>query len=377
MSLASCCNDDEPIPSPDDSMTLFMYYPWSSNLTSYFLRNIEDIEKAMQEQVIEKERVLVFFMSSSTEASLFELTYSNGSSIRTTLKDYSDPAFTTAEGITSVIKDVIAFAPANRYSMIIGAHGMGWLPVESDKISPRSYQKNHWEYENVPLTRYFGGTSANYQTEITDLAKGIRNAGIKMEYILFDDCYMSSVEVAYDLKDVTDYLIASPTEIMAYGFPYEIIGWYLIGEVDYQAVSDNFYEFYMNYTTMPCGTIGIINCSELEGLATIMKEINQKFDFDPLLLDSIQPLDGYSPVIFFDFGDYVSKLCKDDALLQKFTTQFDIAVPPQLRKNTPYYYSMSGGKIKINAFSGITISDPSVNAKTTEKTATAWFKASH
>jgi hypothetical protein len=82
-------------------------------------------------------------------------------------------------------------------------------------------------------------------------------------------------------------------------------------------------------------------------------------------------------VIFFDFGDYVSKLCKDDALLQKFTTQFDIAVPPQLRKNTPYYYSMSGGKIKINAFSGITISDPSVNAKTTEKTATAWFKASH
>ena len=65
----------------------------------------------------------------------------------------------------------------------------------------------HWEYENVPMTRYFGGLNAQYQTDITTLAKGISNAGLKMEYILFDDCYMSSIEVAYALKDVTDYLI--------------------------------------------------------------------------------------------------------------------------------------------------------------------------
>ena len=377
MSLASCCKDDDPLPQPDDRQTLFLYFPWSSNLTSFFQRNIEDIEKAMLEKSLEKERILVFLMTSSTEASLIELTCENGSSIRTTLKSYSNPAFTTAEGITTIIKDVISFAPASRYAMIIGGHGMGWLPIESDKVGLRSYQKNHWEYENVPLTRYFGGTSAEYQTEITTLAEGIYNSGIKMEYILFDDCYMSSIEVAYDLKDVTDYLIASPTEIMAHGFPYDIIGGYLIGEVDYQAVSENFYEFYLNYTIMPCGTIGIINCSELDALASVMKEINQKFDFDPLLLDSVQPLDGYSPVIFFDYGDYVSKICLDNALLQKFMTHFDRAVPPHLKKNTPYFYSMSGGKKKINTFSGVTISDLSVNSKTDAKTKTAWYKASH
>ena len=54
----------------------------------------------------------------------------------------------------------------------------------------------HWEYENVPMTRYFGGLNAQYQTDITTLAKGISNAVLKMEYILFDDCYMSSIEVA-------------------------------------------------------------------------------------------------------------------------------------------------------------------------------------
>lgn len=68
-----------------------------------------------------------------------------------------------------------------------------------------------------------------------------------MEYILFDDCYMASVEVAYDLKEVTDYLIASPCEIMAYGMPYAEIGPHLLGKVDYESICDAFYEFYKNY----------------------------------------------------------------------------------------------------------------------------------
>jgi hypothetical protein len=35
---------------------------------------------------------------------------------------------------------------------------------------------------------------------------------------------MSTIEVAYDLRYVTDYLIGSTCEIMAYGMPYSIIG---------------------------------------------------------------------------------------------------------------------------------------------------------
>lgn len=64
-----------------------------------------------------------------------------------------------------------------------------------------------------------------------------------MEYILFDDCYMSSIEVAYALKDVTDYLIGSTSEVMAYGMPYAEIGQYLIGKVDYAGICDGFYSF--------------------------------------------------------------------------------------------------------------------------------------
>ena len=34
-------------------------------------------------------------------------------------------------------------------------------------------------------------------------------------------------------------------------------------------------------------------------------------------------LDGYYPVIFFDYGDYVSKLCPDETLVAQFNEQLN------------------------------------------------------
>lgn len=354
-----------------------MYLPWSSNLTSYFYTNVSDLKSVIKQGVLKEERVVVYFATSATEANLYELVYKDGDCVEAPLKSYTytNPDYTTAEGITSILNDVQSFSPAERYAMIIGCHGMGWLPV--DGVSSRAAgQKMHWEYEGVPLTRYFGGTSSKYQTDITTLAKGITNAGIKMEYILFDDCYLSTIEVAYDLKEATDHIIACPTEIMAFGMPYAEIGQYLIGNINYDGIANGFYNFYKNYST-PCGTMGITKCSELENLAVIMKEINSRFTFDASQINNIQRLDGYTPVIFFDYADYVAKLCTDSELLAKFEAQLNRAVPTEYRKHTEYYYSMNRGKTKINTYSGITISDPSVNALAIPKTKTAWYKATH
>lgn len=60
-----------------------------------------------------------------------------------------------------------------------------------------------------------------------DLRRGDNGRGIRFEYILFDDCFMSSIEVAYDLRKITRHLIASPCEVMAYGYPYDLVMPYL------------------------------------------------------------------------------------------------------------------------------------------------------
>ncbi|MDD3969527.1 MAG: Clostripain family protein, partial [Proteiniphilum sp.] len=189
--FVSCEKEDNkpPLP-PKTEQTLFMYMPWSTNLTSHFEQNLKNFETTIENNILGNNRVIVFFSSSSTEATLFELKYDGSNCIREIFKSYQNPAFTTANGITSILNDVKTIAPANRYAMVVSSHGTGWLPVTPVKTL-RAVEKFHWEYEGVPLTRFFGGLSPEYQTNIKTLAEGITNAGLKMEFILFDDCYMS------------------------------------------------------------------------------------------------------------------------------------------------------------------------------------------
>ena len=62
----------------------------------------------------------------------------------------------------------------------------------------------------------------------TQLEKESRKKGPDFDYILFDACLMSQVEVAYELRDTADYLILSPAEVMSAGFPYFKITKYLL-----------------------------------------------------------------------------------------------------------------------------------------------------
>lgn len=372
----SCQKEEEPNITAPTEQTVFIYMPWANNLLYHFQNNISDFESAITKGILKNERVVVFLSTSSTEASMFELKYENGKCIRETIKEYDNPAFTTSQGITAILNDVLTHAPAKRYGMVVGCHGMGWIPVK--RTQSRSVpEKEYWEYEGVPKTRWFGGTSSEFQTDVTTLAEGITTAGIKMEYILFDDCYMSSIEAAYDLRHVTDYIVGCPTEVMVYGMPYATMAEYLIGNVDYEGMTNAFLDFYSTYSVMPCGTIGVTICSELDNLVVIMKSINGAYTLDPLLLSKIQCMDGYSPTRFFDLQDYVRHLCPDDIIFNEFEKQLERTVPSKYRKHTSHFYTMSRGKIFVDTFSGTTISDPSISSYTSAKMETAWYRATH
>ena len=268
------CEKEELGEAMENWKTLFMFLPWSTDLTGYFYTNIADMEARVSRRGLEHERILVFMSTSSTEATMFEIIHSKGKCDRETLKRYGTSGFTTVEGITGILNDVQEFAPAPVYAMIIGSHGMGWLPVDGTQADSLFRMKKHWEYQEQPLTRYFGGLTREFQTDVGTLARGIVGAGVKMEYILFDDCYMSSVEVAYELKEATRFLIASTSEMMAYGMPYATVGEFLLGNPDYGSLCEGFHDFYSTYEMMSCGTLAVTDCSELDNMAAIMKSIN-------------------------------------------------------------------------------------------------------
>lgn len=296
--FTSCHDDDELIDEPTEQTVIF-FMPWSTNMKPYFEQNIADFETAIKGGLLKNERVIVIISSTKSRVNVIELRQEQG--VRDTLMFYSQPDFTQRENITTMLNDVRAIAPACRYSLIVGCHGMGWLPVSTS----RARSQYHFERDDVPQTRWFGGFTSEYQIETTTLADAIGDAGMRMEYIMFDDCFMSSVEAAYDLKDVTNYLIGCPTEIMIYGFPYHLCTRHLVGTVDYAALCQTFLDFYSHYTT-PCGTIAVTDCRELDALAAIVRDINLTQEFDYALLSDVQRMDGYNPPLFYDLGDYIA-----------------------------------------------------------------------
>jgi hypothetical protein len=148
---------------------------------------------------------------------------------------------------------------------------------------------------------------------------------------------------------------------------------------DYENVCSKFLSFYNSYS-MPYGTLGITSCAHMDEMAALMKEINANHQLDNSLLDEIQDLDvsHWDPTVYFDFGDYVSKLCQNDsATLLKFNQLLQLLEP--YKATTSQIYSAQGGEtLDVKAYSGLTISDPSINADiATTKKNTNWWKATH
>ena len=338
--LLACNKSDDPEPPKPCAQTVIVFMPWA-DMTTYFKRNISDFENFVNTGNLDNQRVIVCIAYNSKRAGVVELSQNR----RDTLFNYENPDFTLEKDLSQMLTDIIAAAPAERYALIIGGHGTGWLPKGASLDKPKLLAK----------TRYFGGQKDGYQIEIQTLATAIQNSGRRMEYILFDGCYMSNIETAYELKDVADYIIGSPTEIMIDGFPYADCAKYLFGNVDFDGLCRCFVDFYNNYST-PCGTIAVTDCRRLDDLAQTVRKINLSQEFDEAALSSTQKMDGYNPTVFYDFGDYFLHQCTDEDLSAELLQQLAAAVP--YKAHTECYFSAVNGSHHINHYSGITISAP-------------------
>lgn len=369
---SSCASHEEPQVEETDR-TLIMYFPWSDDLTSYFRTNISDMKEAIAANGLDGQRVIVAIANGPDNVEMYEITTSNGSCSDVDIKNYTNPDFTVKEWISGMLTDIKTIAPAKKYSIIIGCHGMGWLPVSSTEIQRRLRIKTHMDYSvGNPSTRYFGGYSdSRYKTEISTLAQAISDAGMKMEYILFDDCYMATAEVAYELRNATEYIIASTSEVASAGLPYKTAGGALLGNPDYEAVCKAFHDYYAT----SFGSLSVIDCSKIEEFAALMKEANSQYDFDKSKLGNLQRLDGYSPIIFFDLGSYAENLIPDAELRAAIEAKLHETVIHTT--STSRLYSASYGYFKVDRNSGICISDPSVNPLAAGKEETDWYKATH
>lgn len=410
----SCSNGDSPdgpdVPVTPVGQTVFMFFPWSNSLLSDFRRTVEDMQTVVAQRSMKDERIMVFMATSEREAVLFELKKQNGRCLTDTLRRYSDRPFTSRQWLTSLFSEVMTLAPASRYGMVVGCHGLAWVPVQGqrsarkrlgsqeridegdnlykeEKIDKEGIYKEeridkegepndlmHFEVQGPVTTRFIGGTYLETQIETTDLADAMADAGFHTEYILFDACYMSSVEVAYELKDVTHYLIASPTEVISYGFPYITMGKHLLGTPNYKGIVDSFISFYSSYN-LPYGTVAVTDCTQLDALAAIAQQINAA-DAEQLVPNGVQIMDGYSPTLFYDLGHLMSLKDAGTVLTAAFAEQLEKTVPYKGHTGQ-YFTTLKDAPVDIKHYSGLNTSQGSLNHMADRLSETAWYKATN
>lgn len=407
--------------------TLLVFFPWSggtntSGLYSDLLANVDNMCEGIKAQKgLSNARVLVFMSKNSRRSHLFELKYdaTQKEVIRDTLKTYDDGSFyNSPEGIASVISDVKSQAEALNYAMIIGCHGCGWTYAADWVSYPNFARPNNgasWgastgantstssdfsgsadnfssstdnfsgiqygEDSNHPKTRFFGSvTLDDAAIDVSTLAEGIKLSNTKMQYILFDACYMSNVETAYELKDVTNFLVASCSEVLSEGLPYSTIWSSLVSNApNYSNIVSSSVNYYAQSSTPACN-LAAIDCRQMDKLASVMKEINASCTLSSSVpLDSLQPLGGFRPNIFYDMSVYVDSLKPAGYLKDKFTSQLKSTV--KAAQSTPsvitslWYRDIS---IPVKTYCGLSISDPSTHSvaiKGREKS--GWWKATH
>ena len=379
-SWLSACHDD----IPDDlartrtatpqERTIIMYLPYSGSgsngLYPFFEQNILDVEQSIKQAggLGTNNLYVVIADHSPARVYLYRVRMEGTECVHDTIKRYDYPRLMDAQWITRVINDVRSISNTPKYAMLVGCHGNGWLPPMDNVARAK--------------TRWFGGPG--YAISIADFAQGIQQAGIKLEYLVFDDCYLSCAEVAYDLRNATNTLIASTSEVMAAGMPYAKVFQYLAAPQPNFGQLVNDYIAYYQSTATPYATIGVINTQYIQPMAQLMRQVNATYTWNTANNYQLQDLDGsyFSPTVYFDFGSYARALFGSNlALYSQYRALMAQLVP--YRGNTAYIYNASGTKTLVNEFSGITISDPSVNTGqygyhvATLKVQTAWWAASH
>lgn len=364
--LTSCADSSEEGPGGSKAAkTIFVYMPWTGgtseepSLLPYLENNIESIQKETGNYA-GNTRTVVFLAKSSVSAELFEL---SGGGIRAAIRHYDTGAMTDTGALTALLDEVCASAPAYSYAMVIGAHADGWLPAGG----------------SVLLRQSFGGIVPALRTDISTLAEAVMASPVrKMQFICFDDCYMANAETAYELRNATDYIIASTSEIMEEGLPYDRI-WRLMAapQPRYDRIVNSFGD-YFSHSDTPYGALSVIDCSKMDGLASVIRRMNISHPYSGND-EGIQSLDGYSPHIFYDLGSYAAKACgMDSAMFDNVIDALAAAVP--YKYSTPRLYTVytNPHTFTVTSFSGMAVSEPSRNRLVLASIRdTSWWKATH
>ena len=331
--FVGCEKNDSPTPPIEGSRTVLVYIVADKdgldekyNSQDFATRDVEEMFEGMKSVDTSLYNLLVY-LDNNDKPVLFRINRDKKGGInKEILKEYDEQVSTDTSVMVEVLKRAFNEYPADSYGLVYWSHCDGWVPYPL----------------RTPQTRWVGqdqGDGNDNRMNVSALLTVLDSAP-RFEFIMFDACFMLSVEVAYELRNYAKYYIGSPTENPGPGAPYDKVVPQMFTQnaavkmaTEYFKVYDSNYEGGINMTNdnWTGGTsITVLKSSELENLAAVTKQVLPEGAEVSELRSSVFDYDkrtGDKHVGYYDMQEMMQYLLNDDgAAFNQWKQSFDASV---------------------------------------------------
>ena len=356
---AGCKKSDFETPVVYGKRTIFVYMAADNNLSSYAQRDLDKMKMGMA-QVDSASHLVVYADIRGHDPQLLQIT---GDTIRV-VEQYQEENSASVEVFSQKLDRVQQLFPSDSYGMVLWSHASGWVPANvllksvsrsSDRMGESDFVGDGiWSRDpEALLTKWFGQDGSDFM-DISDLASALPK-NRKLEFLVFDACFMSNVETLYELRYATKYVLASASELLAEGIPYNKVLPELFAETPRL---EQFCRLFMDFheqSNLDYAMISLVQMDQMDALAEAAKAFYATADPSVVDPDAVQYLENMSSHVFFDLEDYYRQMQGDSTLLEAFVEQLERTV--RYKDATPYVYSAYSGStshlIKVDANSGL------------------------
>ncbi len=334
LGLTGCKDDPEPVKTNPRTVLVYMAANNSLGTGGYDSKDINEMKQAVTENpdVFNGGRLIIFYAPTDGSQVLYELMPGTGELKE--LKRYeADKYVVSADRMTEVMNDTKNIAEADSYGLILWSHALGWTQDGRQEI------RRVWGVDR--------GQTMNITTLESVLSKQ------SFDWIYFDCCYMGSVEVLYQLRNVTSRIVASASEIPVDGMPYtKNLPLFFKATPDLKAAAQNTFEYYDNLSgsDRTC-TIAVYNLAGMDKLAEATRPIYEASSkvlpgsfYNLALSLDVKPL-------FYDFGVYIKGMVEENGISEDLFNKWNAAYQEvvEFEGATPYLWN----RIPLERFTGM------------------------
>lgn len=150
--------------------------------------------------------------------------------------------------------------PAESLNLVMWSHGSGWV----DGTMQHAPMQKSIGVDNEINSSISNNTFKAIETD--ELACFLKKQPMPVELLMFDACFMQTVETVFELRNSAKWILASPAEIPGDGAPYDKIMESLFAfPMNAQEVMNQYYQVYKNdrYGVL----LSLVDCSAVEDFA--------------------------------------------------------------------------------------------------------------